>query len=84
VRDGQVLIGQRRVDQPMPSLWEFPGGKIEPGETPEQALVRELTEEIGIYAEIGPAESKTISINRSAGSSLTCCPATTFSPPTGN
>ncbi len=55
VRDGQVLIGQRRVDQPMPSLWEFPGGKIEPGETPEQALVRELTEEIGIYAEIGPA-----------------------------
>ena len=54
VRDGEVLIGQRRPDQPMASLWEFPGGKIEPGESPEQALVRELTEELGIQAEVGP------------------------------
>jgi 8-oxo-dGTP diphosphatase len=53
VRDGEVLIGQRRPDQPMASLWEFPGGKIEPGESPEQALVRELTEELGIQAEVG-------------------------------
>jgi 8-oxo-dGTP diphosphatase len=55
VRDGEVLIGQRRPDQPMASLWEFPGGKIEEGESPEQALARELTEELGIEASIGPA-----------------------------
>jgi 8-oxo-dGTP diphosphatase len=54
VRDGAVLIGQRRPDQPMAMLWEFPGGKIEPGETPQQALVRELAEELGIQATIGP------------------------------
>lgn len=54
VREGEVLIGQRRPDQPMASLWEFPGGKIEPGESAEQALVRELGEELGIQAVIGP------------------------------
>jgi 8-oxo-dGTP diphosphatase len=54
LRDGEVLIGQRRPDQPMASLWEFPGGKIEPGESAQQALVRELSEELGIDAEVGP------------------------------
>ena len=54
VRDGEVLIGQRRPDQPMASMWEFPGGKIEAGESPQQALARELTEELGIHASIGP------------------------------
>jgi len=53
VRNGEVLIGQRRPDQPMALLWEFPGGKIEPGESPQQALARELFEEIGITAKIG-------------------------------
>lgn len=50
----EVLVCQRRADQPMGLKWEFPGGKIEPGETAEQALARELDEELGIAAEIGP------------------------------
>lgn len=48
----QVLICQRRSDQPMSLKWEFPGGKIELGETPEGALARELNEELGIHAVI--------------------------------
>ena len=54
VRGDEVLICQRRQDQPMALQWEFPGGKIEPGETPEQALARELREELAIDAQIGP------------------------------
>ena len=49
-RDGRILIGQRRPDQKHPLQWEFPGGKVEAGETPEQALARELEEELGIQA----------------------------------
>jgi len=51
--DREVFICQRRADQPMGLKWEFPGGKIEPGETPAEALARELSEELGIVAEIG-------------------------------
>lgn len=47
-RDGRVLIQQRPADKHMGGLWEFPGGKLEQGETPEQALVRELEEELGV------------------------------------
>jgi 8-oxo-dGTP diphosphatase len=53
VRDGLVLITQRRADQALPLQWEFPGGKVEPGEAPEAALARELREEIGIEVEMG-------------------------------
>ena len=44
---GRILMSRRRADQAMPNLWEFPGGKVEPGEHPEAALVRELREELG-------------------------------------
>lgn len=47
-RDGRVLLAQRPEGKSMAGLWEFPGGKIEPGETPEAALIRELHEELGI------------------------------------
>ena len=47
-RDGRVLLAQRPAGKPMAGLWEFPGGKVEAGETPEAALVRELHEELGI------------------------------------
>ena len=46
--DGRVLLGQRPEGKSMAGLWEFPGGKVETGETPEAALVRELNEELGI------------------------------------
>jgi len=46
--DGRVLITQRPEGKPMAGLWEFPGGKVETGETPEQALLRELKEELDI------------------------------------
>lgn len=47
-RDGRVLIAQRPEGKAMAGLWEFPGGKVEPGEPPELALIRELKEELGI------------------------------------
>jgi 8-oxo-dGTP diphosphatase len=46
--DGRVLLAQRPPGKPMAGLWEFPGGKVETGERPEQTLIRELREELGI------------------------------------
>jgi len=54
LRDDEILCCQRTEHQALPLKWEFPGGKIEAGETPPQALRRELEEELGILAEIGP------------------------------
>lgn len=46
--DGRVLLARRPVGKALAGLWEFPGGKLEPGERPEEALIRELAEELGI------------------------------------
>ncbi len=54
LRGNEVFICQRKAGTAMGLQWEFPGGKIEPGETPEEALRRELEEELGIQARIGP------------------------------
>ena len=53
VRDGRVLISQRRADQSLPLQWEFPGGKVEPGEAPVAALARELREELDVGVAVG-------------------------------
>ncbi|CAJ1391336.1 MAG: 8-oxo-dGTP diphosphatase MutT [Roseitalea sp.] len=47
-RENRILLAQRPPDKAMAGLWEFPGGKFEPGETPEQALIRELEEELAV------------------------------------
>jgi len=53
-RDGRVLICQRRLDGHHPGKWEFPGGKVEPGESVDACMRRELEEELGIDATVGP------------------------------
>ena len=53
IEDHRVLITQRRADQSLPLQWEFPGGKVEPGEAPVAAIERELREEIGARVEVG-------------------------------
>ncbi len=52
---GRILLARRTEGRDLAGLWEFPGGKVDPGETPEHALVRELREELGIEAEVGEA-----------------------------
>lgn len=53
LRDGKILIGQRKRSGRHPLKWEFPGGKVEPGEDPRAALARELREELNVAAVIG-------------------------------
>lgn len=53
IRDGKVLLSQRKKGAHLADLWEFPGGKVEVGEDPREALVRELGEELGVEATVG-------------------------------
>lgn len=69
VKDNKVLICQRTRHQPLPLKWEFPGGKVEPGEQAEAALYRELEEELGIFAVIG-GEVATVRHTYGSGSSV--------------
>tara|TARA_B100001059_G_scaffold155601_1_gene155186 strand:- start:1248 stop:1640 length:393 start_codon:yes stop_codon:yes gene_type:complete len=53
-RDGMILIGKRRIDDNYGGLWEFPGGKVEQGESDVDCLRREIEEELGLEVEVGP------------------------------
>lgn len=53
IQDSKVLIGQRKIGKQMGGLWEFPGGKLEEGETPQECLAREMQEEFGIEVNVG-------------------------------
>lgn len=68
LRGKEVLICQRKAGTAMGLQWEFPGGKMEPGETPEQALRRELEEELGIEASVGPYIAEVLHNYRNGGS----------------
>jgi 8-oxo-dGTP diphosphatase len=52
-RDGNILITRRAPGEKLAGMWEFPGGKLEPGETPQNCIVRELREELGVKADAG-------------------------------
>jgi 8-oxo-dGTP diphosphatase len=60
IKDGLCLIAKRGASDPLANLWEFPGGKIEEGETPEECLQREMQEEFQIDVEVGPFFAESI------------------------
>src|SRR5580692_9549580 len=70
LRDSRILVCQRRRDDSHALQWEFPGGKVEPGEIPQEALARELREELGIEAKIGKELFRTRHRYRESGQSL--------------
>jgi 8-oxo-dGTP diphosphatase len=68
LRNGAVLLCQRKASARYALKWEFPGGKLEPGETPEECLTRELYEELSIHASIGPLFHRQHSVYPDSGS----------------
>ena len=76
IRDGCVLACRRNPDRSAGGLWEFPGGKVEPGESPEGALAREIEEELGVglagVAEFGVFEAEAFGHGRNTGLHMTC------------
>lgn len=58
IRDGNVLLARRKPGESNAGLWEFPGGTIKEGETPQQALEREIWEELGVKAKAGPVVAR--------------------------
>ena len=71
-RDGAVFAARRNIDRSAGGLWEFPGGKIEPGESPEAALRRELQEELNVEVTVGPFIDRSISDVGDARIELSC------------
>lgn len=67
LQENKILICQRTRHQPMPLKWEFPGGKIEQGEQPRDALVRELEEELGVVPVVGPEVARIKHTYRNGG-----------------
>jgi 8-oxo-dGTP diphosphatase len=71
-RDGAVFAARRNPDRSAGGLWEFPGGKIEPGESPEKALRRELQEELNVSVSVGPFVDRSLSDVGSVQIELSC------------
>jgi len=71
-RDGAVFAARRNADRSAGGLWEFPGGKIEPGESPEVALRRELQEELNVDVTVGPFVDRSLSDVGSVRIELSC------------